>query len=85
MGYRRKPDPKAKCPMPGTFPTRLCYLMAKYGISFKELGSELHLHYTTLVKYCSGDNSPSLDNALAIADFFGVSIEFMCGRTNKEV
>ena len=50
------------------------------GISMKEAARLLNLPYTTYVNYEKGLREPTSELLIQIADFFGVSIDFLIGR-----
>lgn len=50
------------------------------GISMKEAARLLNLPYTTYVNYEKGLREPTSELLIQIADFFGVSIDFLLGR-----
>jgi putative transcriptional regulator len=54
---------------------RIARLRAEQGVSRRELASALGVHYQTVGYLERGENSPSLDLALRIAEFFGVPVE----------
>jgi len=54
---------------------RIALLRAEQGVTRRELASALGVHYQTVGYLERGENSPSLDLALRIAEFFGVPVE----------
>ena len=54
---------------------RIVVLRAEQGVSRRELADALGVHYQTVGYLERGENSPSLDLALRIAEFFGVPVE----------
>ena len=46
----------------------------------KELADLLQIDRTTYAKYETGDSEPPLASLIALADFFGVSLDYIAGR-----
>ena len=61
------------------FCERLKELRAEKGISSKELGKELHVSGSTIIRWENGVIVPSIDNLLNIAVFFKVSSDYLIG------
>ncbi len=49
-----------------------------------ELSRKLGLSESTIGIYERGKSNPSLSNLCKIADYFGVSIDWLVGRTNQQ-
>lgn len=43
---------------------------------------KLYMHKTTYTNYEQGKHSVPLDFAVTLADFYGVSVDYIAGRTN---
>lgn len=56
---------------------RITELRKKAGLQQKQLAEKLNLYPTTLYKYEKGVVEPSLDMLMRLADFFGVSIDYL--------
>lgn len=54
---------------------RIAVLRAERQISRRELANALSIHYQTVGYLERGESNPSLQLALRIADYFGVSVE----------
>ncbi|MGC4153710.1 MAG: helix-turn-helix transcriptional regulator [Propionicimonas sp.] len=54
---------------------RIAMLRAERGISRRQLAEALGVHYQTIGYLERGEYSPSLQLALQLADYFGVSVE----------
>jgi DNA-binding XRE family transcriptional regulator len=54
---------------------RIAVLRAERKISRRELADALNIHYQTVGYLERGEYNPSLQLALRIADYFGVSVE----------
>jgi len=61
---------------------RIRYLRLLHGLTQQQLARQLNICRATLSHYENGLREPDLQMALAIADFFGVSLDFLCGRTS---
>ena len=48
----------------------------------KDVADFLGADRSTYAKYETGDSEPNFDTLSRLADFFGVSIEYLMGRTN---
>lgn len=59
---------------------RIKELRESKGISMKETARLLGMPYTTYVNYEKGLREPTSEILIQIADFFGVSIDFLVGR-----
>ncbi len=59
----------------GTLFNRIAVLRAERQISRRELANALSIHYQTVGYLERGEFNPSLQLALRIADYFGVSVE----------
>ena len=61
------------------FKDRLRELRIEKGISQSELGKELNLTQSTIAKWESGEHEPDINTLMAIATFFGESIDYLVG------
>lgn len=50
------------------------------GVSQQQLGDALHITVTHISKIENGDRGPSLSLLIALSDYFGVSMDYLCGR-----
>lgn len=65
---------------------RLKDLREDLDLSQKELAAKLGYHTTTYQRWEESVHSIKLIDAINIADFFGVSLDYLAGRTNyKEI
>lgn len=64
------------------FQNRLRELRKERKLSQDELGEALNLHGRTIGYYESKERNPSPDTLVKIADFFGVSVDYLLGRSN---
>ena len=64
------------------FPKRLKELRAGREMSQQELADALHIARSTLASYEVGDREPDFETAGRLADFFGVSVDYLLGHSN---
>ena len=64
------------------FCERLKELRLEKKLSCKQLEKDLELGNGTVGKWEKGLRVPSIDNLLLLADYFGVSCDFLLGREN---
>jgi len=63
-----------------TFAERLSWLLKEKGITNKELATHLSITQQAVNLYASGSSFPALDKLKKIAEYFGVSCDFLLGR-----
>jgi transcriptional regulator with XRE-family HTH domain len=68
-----------------TFGARLLELRKSKGLSQTELGELIGVHKNVLGKYEREDVKPSIDVAVKIANYFGVSLDYLTGKVSQEV
>ena len=66
--------------MKNLFYERLNLLVANSGKTKTEIAQNIGLTYRGLQFYLKGEREPSLFVACAIADYFNVSLDYLCGR-----
>lgn len=59
---------------------RLRELRLQKGLNMKEAAQSLGLPYTTYVNYEKGTREPNSETLIALADFYGTSIDYMLGK-----
>ena len=64
------------------FPQRLRQLRARNGTRQSTLAKFLYRSPSTISNYENGVNSPDLETLVRIADFYGVSVDYLLGRTD---
>lgn len=64
---------------------RIRDLRIKRKVSMKQVASELELPYTTYVNYEKGDREPNSETLIKLADYFGVSVDYLIGRSDEMV
>ena len=62
------------------FSRRVYELRKKSGLSQKELGEAVGLSHKAISIIESGARSTSIEKLIALADFFGVTIDYLLGR-----
>lgn len=62
------------------FPMRLRYLRERRGISRSTMSELCGLSKSMISKYERGERQPTLEPLMELADFFEVSIDYLCGR-----
>ena len=65
------------------FSERLSALRKERGISLATLGDYLSVTDEAVRLLEKSKRSPSFEVLCALADYFGVSIDYLCGRTDK--
>jgi len=65
------------------FKDRLKELRYKKELSQRELASILNLSPSTIAMYETGQREPDAETLSKIADFFGVTIDYLLGRTDN--
>lgn len=65
-----------------TFSDRLKDERIKKGLTQTELAKTLFLGQTSVSKYESGKQIPEMPTLQKIADFFGISIDYLLGKTD---
>ena len=66
------------------FNERLRYLIDCEEIKIKDLAPKLCLSASTLSNYTQGIREPDYDTLRRIADYFGVSIDYLLGQTGRK-
>lgn len=62
------------------FVDRLNELMNNRGISKYRLAKDLQVQPSVVGRWVSGENLPSLEKSIQIADYFNVSTDYLLGR-----
>lgn len=63
---------------------RLKMLRSARGVLQKDVAALLGIDRTTYVKYEKGVSEPSIETLLKLADYFGVSVDFLLGREDED-
>lgn len=67
----------------GDFPQNLSALMKERGLSQQDLASALGIKRQTISLYTSGQSSPDIGRLKRIADYFGVSSDWLLGLSKS--
>ena len=62
--------------------TRLIELREEKGLSQNQLSKELNISQAAISKWEAGVSKPNIDCLITLADFFGVSTDYLLGRDN---
>lgn len=65
-------------------PEPLRKLMDEAGLSIDRLNEATRITKMSLFKYLRGENVPGLDNLICLADYFGVPIDYLVGRCERD-
>ena len=64
---------------------RLSELMKKNNIQQQEMAEILNVSRASIYKYQQGKAEPSIEGLVKIADYFNVSLDYLCERQNKNL
>lgn len=64
------------------FKDRLAYLLYKYSVNKSELARKLGIAISTVHRWFNEDRTPSYDTIKKLADMFGVSVDWLMGKTD---
>lgn len=62
---------------------RLREIRKSRGISQLRLAMDLNMNQNTISRYETGEREPGISDLIKIADYFGVSIDYLVGRGNE--
>ena len=65
-----------------TFSDRLKECRKKTGVSQEDAAKCLEIAYSTYRRYEQGGTEPTISEAARMAEFFGVSLDYLAGRTD---
>lgn len=65
------------------FSTRLSMLRKERKLSTRALAAEIGVSQQAISQFEKEMTYPHVNTLTAIADYFGVSIDYLCGRTDK--
>lgn len=70
----------------GIFGERLRSCRMSKNLAQEDAARQLDMRYSTYCRYERGGTEPTISDAARIAEYFGVSLDYLAGRTeNKEV
>lgn len=61
---------------------RIKELRKETGLSQEKVAQELSMYVTTYRRYESGERELPMEVAVRIADYYGVSLDYLAGRSN---
>lgn len=64
---------------------RIRELRLENGISQKELAAKFSMSQGNLCDWEKGRTEPNIGTLIAMADFFGVSVDYLVGRTDYDI
>lgn len=64
---------------------KLKELMQEKGIQQQQMAALLNVSRASIYKYQEGKAEPNIETLIKIADFFDVSLDYLCGRQNKNL
>lgn len=67
------------------FPERLRNLRGEKGLLQRELAAKLNLSRVAITHYEQGKRFPEWDTLQKIADLFGVSVDYLLGRSDSRI
>lgn len=62
-----------------SFPSRLRAARQKNGFTLREAGTELRIPHSTLANYEIGRTQPDIETLGRLAEFYGVSVDWLMG------
>ena len=65
------------------FPERLVAVRKAQNLTQKQLAAAIGISEVGLQNYEGGRRKPAFDVLLALADYFGVSLDYLTGRTDN--
>ena len=64
---------------------RIKELMQEKGIQQQQMAGLLNVSRASIYKYQQGKAEPNIETLIKIADYFDVSLDYLCGRQNKNL
>lgn len=64
------------------FATRLKELRKEKGLTQKQLAEQTEMSERGIQNYELGERKPAFDVLIALADYFDVSLDYLCGRSD---
>ncbi len=64
---------------------RIKELMQEKGVQQQQMAEFLNVSRATIYKYQQGKAEPNISTLIKIADYFNVSLDYLCGRQNKNL
>lgn len=73
-----------KKPVKNLFITRLVQLLEEANLTQKQFADMINISNSTINRYETGIRVPDYDTLIMFADFFGVSVDYLLGRTEEK-
>ena len=67
----------------GKIAERVKFLRTSKGLTQKQLADTIGVSEVSLQRFEYGSSRPSLDTLIALADYFDVSLDYLCGRSDE--
>lgn len=64
------------------FAKRLSLLINKNKVSKQSVANAINISRQAVSQFANGENLPSVEKLVALADFFDVSLDYMVGRSD---
>lgn len=64
-----------------TFQERLLHLRKEAGFNQQDMAKDLGIVFRSYRRYECGESEPTLSTLVKLADYFGVSLDYLAGRT----
>ena len=64
---------------------RIKELMQEKGVQQQQMAEFLNVSRATIYKYQQGKAEPNIKTLIELADYFDVSLDYLCGRQNKNL
>lgn len=65
------------------FPERLKQIRQSQKLTQKQVAAALNITERQYQRYEGGEQTTTLENLIALADYFGVSLDYLVGRSDK--
>lgn len=65
------------------FPERLKEIRQSQKLTQKQVAAALNITERQYQRYEGGEQTTTLENLIALADYFGVSLDYLVGRSDK--
>lgn len=66
-----------------SFSSRIVLLRRDHNITQKQLASAINVSEVAIQNYESERRKPAFDVLIALADYFDVSLDYLCGRSDN--
>ena len=66
-----------------TFAERIKELRLEHGLTQEQVGKIIGVKHFSIYSYEKGRNFPEMKGLVGLADYFGVSMDYLAGRTDK--